>query len=151
MSNFTWLFWDHLVETLHHRQGSCDGWLCASVCFRGISLFVPRDYDICNIVSNTSLLEMRACHQRPKHLIKRGFIDINICWGRRCWAYDYIWYISINGVLTALVRLVFHEDSESMVFSNWLCFHVACFRIVVYHVYFTHIYNDVLDTMLHIS
>ncbi len=33
----------------------------------------------------------------------------------------------------------------------WLCVHFTCFRIVVYHVYFIHIYNDVLDTIVHIQ
>ncbi len=87
------------------------------------------------------------------------------------------------GILCTSERLVFHEDSESVVCSDWLCFHFTCFRIqrkpnnrelaslcqlicniihvsreslvpyyrvfsvVVYHVYFIHIYNDVLYTI----
>ena len=52
MSNFTWLFWDHLVETLHHTQGSCNGWLCASVC--------ERDFAICS--SRLRYMKYRVQH-----------------------------------------------------------------------------------------
>ena len=53
-------------------------------------------------LTTSRTIKMRACYQRPKHLITCVLTDINIWWGQQCWACGYICYISINGVLNTL-------------------------------------------------
>ena len=53
-------------------------------------------------------------------------------------AYVNIW---VTIIFNTLSRLVFHEDSESVVFSTWLYLHTMSFRIVMYHAYCIYFYG----------
>jgi hypothetical protein len=69
----------------------------------------------------------------------------------QCCAFECVCYTCVKITCNTLVRLVFHEDSESVVFSAWLYLHTTCFRIVMYHEYCIHFYGWKVDMLLYIS
>jgi hypothetical protein len=62
------------------------------------------------------------------------FIDINICWGRPCWACDYICYISINVVLNALVCLVENIPHIFFKYANHLIYVLEHYQYASKHI-----------------
>ncbi len=50
-------------------------------------------------------------------------------------AFDCVYFTCVKIIFNTLACLVFHEDSESVVFSAWLYLHTTCFGIVIYHGY----------------
>ncbi len=82
---------------------------------------------------------MRTYHQRPKHVIKWVFSDVDTCFFTNVVCLNIYDIYGVKVVYNA--QFVTRILAESVVVSGWLNLYPQCLRIFMYLVYFIDVYG----------